>query len=230
MKKCNFYVLVLVSIVLPLVAQSQKLRLGAHVGLTSARMLWDGKNNENPNGFFQFPITQFRQSFCVGLSGDLKFSNRFYSPIQLDLINRRFSISSGGSVLFMNENGQWSIAKADYLDYRLLQVGISGGIGYKITNSLALELQPYYQASIKDQEVQVKDIISWRAEPGFQQYYDVGLSGYLRFNVRDIYLKCGYQYGLIAHQEYSAVDTSGAPIGKFPIRNTMLLLMAGYQF
>jgi hypothetical protein len=77
------------------------------------------------------------------------------------------------------------------------------------------------------QQIKGCEIITWRKDDGFQQSFDLGISGYLRGN---FYLKAGYQYGIREITEYGAVDAIGASLGKFPIRNTIMLLMMGHQF
>jgi hypothetical protein len=223
--------IILFSIIFTSTTHAQKWNFGAHIGLTSTKMLWVDKIEDQPWAYIQYPETQFRQSFSAGLSADYKYNDKFYSPFQLDFYSKRFSISvDGGVVQAFDENGQWIAIRADYLDYRLNQLAFSGGIGYFFIPQLAIEIQPYFHNSISEQQIKVGEVIKWQKDEGFQQDYDFGISGYIRGNFSKFYLKVGYQYGLREITEYSVVDANGAPVGKFPIRNTMFLILMGYQF
>lgn len=222
--------IILFSIIFSSTTQAQKWNFGAHIGLTSTKMLWANKIEDQPWVYIQYPETQFRQSYGLGLSADYQFNEKFYSPFQFDFYSKKFSISTGGVVQAVNENGQWIAIRADYLDYRLHQVALSSGMGYKIMNYLSVEILPYFQLSASDQDIKIGEVIDWQKDEGFQQDYDFGISGYFRVNLKKFYLKAGYQYGLRQITEYSVVDANGAPVGKFPIRNTMFLFLMGYQF
>lgn len=213
------------------VSYGQRWNFGAHLGLTSSKMLWVDKIEDQPWAYIQYPATQFRQSFGAGISANYKFNDEFYSPFQLDFYTKRFSISvDGGVVQAFDDNGQWIAIRADYLDYRLNQLAFSGGIGYLFMHQLAIEIQPYFHTSISEQQIKIGKVIDWQKDEGFQQDYDFGVSGYICGNFSKFYLKAGYQYGLRQITEYSLLDANGANIGKFPIRNTMFLFLMGYQF
>lgn len=233
MNKIAFQVLLIINLLLIFsnTTQAQKWNLGAHIGMTSTKMLWADKVEDQPWAYIQYPETQFRQSFSAGLSADYKYNDKFYSPFQLDFYSKRFSISvDGGVVQAFDENGQWIAIRADYLDYRLNQLALSGGIGYLFMTQLGIEIQPYIHVSLTEQQIKVGEVIDWQKDDGFQQSYDFGISGYIRGNFNKFYLKAGYQYGIREIAEYSVVDASGAPVGKFPIRNTMFIFLMGYQF
>lgn len=233
MNKIASQVLLIINLLLifSYTTQAQKWNLGARIGMTSTKMLWADKIEDQPWAYIQYPATQFRQSFGAGISADYKYNNKFYSPFQLDFYSKRFSISvDGGVVQAFDENGQWIAIRADYLDYRLNQLALSGGIGYWFMHQLAIEIQPYFHTSISEQQIKIGKVIDWQKDEGFQQDYDFGISGYIRGNFSKFYLKAGYQYGLREITEYSLIDANGAPVGKFPIRNTMFLFLMGYQF
>jgi hypothetical protein len=48
-------------------------------------------------------------------------------PLNLDIINRKFAVGTGGVVLVINESGQYALVRADYIDYSLNQISIAGG-------------------------------------------------------------------------------------------------------
>ncbi|MBK7522684.1 MAG: hypothetical protein IPI53_00470 [Saprospiraceae bacterium] len=210
-------------------ANSQKVNVGVHLGMTTTKMLWADKMDDEPWSAIQYPETQFRTSYSAGFSVDYLYNSRFYSPFQLDFYNKRFSISTGGVVQAFHQ-GQWIAIRSDYLDYRLSQLAISGGIGYLVYKQIGVEILPYIHVSLTDQEIKVEPVIDWQKTESFQQDFDYGISGYLSYKYKHIYVKAGYQYGLRSIREYSGFDAVGAFIGKFPIRNTMFFFLAGYRF
>lgn len=226
----HFFLVFNFSLVLSSTIQAQKWNFGTHIGLTLTKMLWADKADDQQGFFIQYPETQFRQSYGIGLSADYQFNEKLYSPLHFDFYSKRFSVSTGGIVQAFDENGQWIAISADHLDYRLHQLAFAGGIGYKIMKHLGIELLPYFHLSASNQDIKIGEVIDWQKDEGFQQAYDFGVSGYLRGNFKKIYLKAGYQYGLRRITEYSVVDANGASLGKFPIRNTMILIILGYQF
>ena len=209
---------------------AQSLSPGVHLGMTLTRMLWADKADDNSSFFIQYPDTQFKPSWALGISADLKLSDKFYIPAQLDFYSKRFSVSTGGVVHYSDEEGQWLAIRTDYLDYSINQVALSAGGGYNVTKHLAVEIQPYVHLSIGKEKIKIADVIKWHEDPNFQQDFDFGISGYLRANVKNVYVKAGYQFGVRKITEYSVFDAVGSPLGKFPIRNTMVLLIAGYRF
>lgn len=210
-------------------AHAQDWQFGAHVGATYSKMLWADKTEDSPWLTIQYPETAFRPSYAVGITSGYRYSERFYSPFQLDFHNKRFAIATGGVVQTADENGQFLTIQADYLDYQLNQLAFSAGIGYNVWKSLAVEVMPYVHYSLGTQKIKIADVIDWREDMTFQQDNDFGISGYLRASVGHVYAKAGYQYGLKRIEEYSAFDANGVPLGKFPIRNTMFLLVVGYS-
>jgi hypothetical protein len=206
---------------------AQSWQLGAHIGTTYSKLLWAGKIKDSP---LKVPETQFRFSYALGLSSVNHYSTRFYSPAQLDFYNKRFSVSTGGTVFAINDQGQFTAIKADHFDYQLNQLALSVGLGYNVSESLAVEALPYFHYSLGTQKIKIADVISWREDVNFQQDYDFGISGYLRGTVSDFYAKAGYQYGLRKIEEYAIFDANGQGLGKLPIRNTMFLLVVGYSF
>jgi hypothetical protein len=234
MNKIAFQVLLIINLLLIFsytTTQAQKWNLSPHLGVTSSKMLWTDKY-EGAKYFLAipYPETQFRQSFSVGLSADYNYNEKFYSPFHFDIYNKRFSISTGGLVQTIDENGQLLYIQSDYLDYRFTQMALSGGIGYLFITQLGIEIQPYFHVSLTEQQIKVGEVIDWQKDDGFQQGYDFGISGYIRGNFNKFYLKAGYQYGIREIAEYSVVDAQGGSLGKFPIRNTMFLFLMGYQF
>lgn len=211
-------------------ARAQSWEWGAHVGATYSKMLWADKVEDNPWLSIQYPETQFRLSYALGLSSSYRYSTRLYSPFQLDFYNKRFSVSTGGVVNAFDDNGQYISIQADYLDYQLHQLAFSAGIGYNVLKGLSIEAMPYFHFSLGTQKIKVADVIAWREDVNFQQDTDFGISGYLRGGAGHFYAKAGYQYGLRRIEEYAVFDENGLALGKFPIRNTMFLLMAGYSF
>lgn len=210
--------------------QAQKWNFGAHLGLTSTKMLW-GKLEGEPWNYIKSPATQFRQSFGAGISADYQYNGKFYSPFQLDFYTKRFSISvNSGVVQAIDENGQRIAVKTNYLDYRLNQLALSGGIGYLFIPQLAIEIQPYVHASLTDQQIKIGNVVKWKKSEGFQQDYDLGISGYLRGNFKPFFLKVGYHYGFRKISEYILHNSINGSDVKFPIRNTMFLFLMGYQF
>lgn len=208
---------------------AQDWQFGAHIGATYSKMLWADKVEDSPWLTIQYPETAFRPSYAVGITSGYSYSERFYSPFQLDFYNKRFAIATGGVVQAVDENGQFLFIQADYLDYQLNQLAFSVGIGYNVWESLAVEVMPYIHYSLGTQKIKIADVIDWREDLTFQQDSDFGISGYLRAGVGHVYAKAGYQYGLKRIEEYGAFDANGESLGKFPIRNTMFLLIVGYS-
>lgn len=208
-------------------SQAQSWQWGAHVGTTYNKMLWADKPKDSP---WEPPETQFMLSYALGISSSYRYSTRFYSPFQLDFYNKRFSVSTGGTVYTFNDQGQYILIKADYLDYQLKQLAFAGGIGYNVLKGLAVEAMPYFHFSLGTQKIKVGDVIPWREDVNFQQDYDFGISGYLRGDVGPFYAKAGYQNGLRKMEEYAIFDLNGSSLGKLPSRNTMFLLVVGYSF
>lgn len=209
-------------------SQAQNWQWGAHVGATYSKMLWANKAEDSPGLSVLYPETQFRPSYAAGISSGYSYSTRFYSPFQLDLYNKRFSISTGGVVNAFDADGQYIAIQADYLDYQLHQLAFSAGIGYKMLEALSVEVMPYVHYSLGTQKIKIADVIAWREDVNFQQDYDFGISGYLKGGFGHFYAKAGYQYGLRNIEEYAVFDANGSALGKFPIRNTMFLLIVGY--
>lgn len=210
----------------------QKWSLGGHIGVTHAKMLWPDKPKIiNQSLAFTFPETQFRTSMAVGLSSDYRMNDKWYIPLQLDFYHRRFAVApENGNVGMLNDDGQWVFIQTDFLDFRLSQLAFSGGLGYKFIEELAFELQPYIHKSLTKQQMKIEDVIDWRVDDHFQQDFDFGISGYLRVNIDDFYFKGGYQYGLREIDEYNAFYLNGGFLGKYKIRNTMLLAIIGFKF
>lgn len=208
-------------------SHAQSWQWGAHVGATYSKMVWADKVKDSP---LELPETPFRLSYALGLSSSYRYSTRFYSPFQLDFYNKRFSVSTGGTVFALDDQGQYIAIQADYLDYQLNQLAFSGGIGYNVLKGLAVEAMPYFHFSLGTQKIKVADVIGWRKDVNFQQEYDFGISGYLRGGVGNFYAKAGYQYGLRKMEEYAIFDDIGQGLGKLPARNTMFLLIVGYSF
>lgn len=208
-------------------AHAQSWQLGAHVGATYTKMLWADKVKDSP---LKVPETQFRFSYALGITSGYRYSTRFYSPAQLDFYNKRFSVSTGGTVFAINDQGQFTAIQADHLDYQLNQLALSVGLGYNVLKGLAVEAMPYFHYSLGTQKIKIADVIAWREDVNFQQDYDFGISGYLRGDVGPFYAKAGYQYGLRKIEEYAIFDANGQGLGKLPIRNTMFLLVVGYSF
>lgn len=183
MNKIAFQLLTILLLQFLFTAQilSQKWNYGAHIGMTSTKMLWADKYEEAKYYLaIPYPETQFRHSFSVGLSADYNYNEKFYSPFHFDIYNKRFSVSTGGVVKAIDENGQLLYIQSDYLDYRLNQMALSGGIGYLFIPQLGIEIQPYFHVSLTDQQIKVGEVIKWQKDDGFQQDYDFGVSGYLR--------------------------------------------------
>ena len=84
-------------------ANSQKVNVGVHLGMTTTKMLWADKMDDEPWSAIQYPETQFRTSYSAGFSVDYLYNSRFYSPFQLDFYNKRFSISTGGCLLYTSD-------------------------------------------------------------------------------------------------------------------------------
>lgn len=211
-----------------LLTHAQSWQWGIHGGATYTRMLWPGKVKDSP---WQPPETQFRLSYALGFSGNYRYSTRFYSPAQLDYYNKRFSVSTLGTVYTFNDQGQYIAIKADHLDYQLNQLALSAGIGYKVLKKgLAVEAMPYLHFSLGKQKIKVGEIIPWREDVNFPQRYDFGIAGYLRGDVGHFYAKAGYQYGLREIEEYAIFDVNGSSLGRLTTRNTMFLLLVGYSF
>ncbi|HMR87263.1 MAG TPA: hypothetical protein PKD51_03880 [Saprospiraceae bacterium] len=233
MNKIAFHVLLIINLLLffSYTTHAQKWNLGAHIGVTASKMHWTDKY-EGAKYFLAipYPETQFRQSFSVGLSADYIYNEKVYSPFHFDIYNKRFSISTGGLVQAIDENGQLLYIQSDFLDYRFTQMALSGGIGYLFIPQLGIEIQPYFHVSLTELQIKVGEVIKWQKDDGFQQGYDFGISGYMRGNFSKFYLKAGYQYGIREIAEYSVVDAQGGSLGKFPIRNTMFLFLMGYKF
>ena len=208
-------------------SQAQSWQLGAHVGATYSKMLWADQVKDSP---LKVPETPFRLSYALGLSSSYRYSTRFYSPVQLDFYNKRFAVSTGGTVFAIDDQGQYIAIQADHLDYQLNQLALSVGMGYNVLKGLAVEAMPYIHYSLGTQKIKVDDVIAWREDVNFQQDYDFGISGYLRGDIGPLYAKAGYQYGLRKIEEYAIFDANGQELGKLPIRNTMFLLVVGYSF
>ncbi len=208
-------------------SQAQSWQWGAHGGATYTKMLWADKLKDSP---LEVPGTPFRPSYALGITSSYRYSTRFYSPFQLDFYNKRFSVSTEGTVFAIDDQGQYIAIQADHLDYQLKQLAFAGGIGYNVLKGLAVEAMPYFHFSLGTQKIKVGDVIPWREDVNFQQEYDFGISGYLRGDVGDFYAKAGYQYGLRKMEEYAIFDVNGSSLGKLPTRNTMFLLVVGYSF
>lgn len=208
-------------------SQAQSWQLGVHAGATYSKMLWADQVKDSP---LTVPETQFRLSYALGLSSGYNYSTRFYSPVQLDFYNKRFAVSTGGTVFAIDDQGQYIAIQADHLDYQLNQLALSVGLGYNVLKGLAVEAMPYIHYSLGTQKIKVANVIAWREDVNFQQDYDFGISGYLRGGVSHFYAKAGYQYGLRKIEEYAIFDANGQGLGKLPIRNTMFLLIVGYSF
>ena len=191
-------------------------------------MLWPGNDKDSQ---WAAPETQFRPSYALGVSANYRYSTRFYSHLQLDFYNKRFSVSTRGVVYAFDDRGQYIAIKADHLDYQLNQFAISAGIGYKVLKKgLAVEAMPYLHFSLGKQKIKVGEIIPWREDVNFPQRYDFGIAGYLRGDVGHFYAKAGYQYGLREINEYAIFDVNGSSLGRLTTRNTMFLLVVGYSF
>jgi hypothetical protein len=229
-KLLTISVLVLSSLLFlaPLTAQSKK--FGTHVGLIAAKMLWADKQDKDTWSIIRYPDTQFKYSVSAGLSYDIDINSKWYSPIQLDLLHRRFAISTDGVVFYYDQNGQLTAYLSDQINYRVNQLSLSAGLGHHITPWLGLEILPYFQYAITAQEARIAKGFAWQNDPNFQQNYDFGLSGYLRFRMNRFYFKTGYQFGIREGRNYSAFDEQGLFIGKFPVRNTLLLVLLGIKF
>lgn len=211
---------------LPSYAQSWQ--WGAHIGATYTKMFWADRPKDSQ---WEPPETAFRPSYALGISSSYRYSTRFYSPFQLDFYNKRFSVSTLGTVYTFNDQGQYIAIKADYLDYQLNQLAFSAGLGYNVLKKgLAVEAMPYFHYSLSKQKIKVADIIPWREDVNFQQDYDFGIAGYLRGEVGPLYAKAGYQHGLRQILEYAIFDVNGQGLGRLPTRNTMFLLLVGYSF
>ena len=208
-------------------SHAQSWQWGAHGGATYTKMLWADKVKDSP---LEVPETPFRPSYALGISSSYRYSTRFYSPFQLDFYNKRFSVSTEGTVFALDDQGQYIAIRADHLDYQLNQLAFSAGIGYNVLKCLAVEAMPYFHFSLGTQKIKVADVIPWREDVNFQQDYDFGISGYLRGDVGPFYAKAGYQYGLRKMEEYAIFDDIGQGLGKLPTRNTMFLLVVGYSF
>lgn len=209
-------------------SHAQAWQWGAHGGATYSKMHWVDKVKDGP---WKDPDTQFRLSYALGISSSYHYSTRFYSPFQLDFYNKRFSVSTRGTVYTFNDQGQYIAIQADYLDYQLNQLAFSAGIGYNVLKKgLAVEAMPYLHYSLGAQKIKVADVIPWREDVNFQQDHDFGISGYLRGDVGPFYAKAGYQHGLRKMLEYAIFDANGQGLGKLPTRNTMFLLVVGYTF
>ncbi|MFZ1455935.1 MAG: hypothetical protein WAT46_07825 [Saprospiraceae bacterium] len=213
-------------------AISQKWTLGGHVGVTHAKMLWTTKPTIiNQSLAFKYPETQFRTSMAAGLSADYKMNDKWYIPLQLDFYHRRFAVApDNGNIGMFNDDGQWVFIQTDFLNFQISQLALSGGLGYKFIEELAFELQPYIHKSLTKQQMKIEDVIDWRVYDHFQQAFDFGISGYLRVNMDNFYFKGGYQYGLREIEEYTVFFSDGGFLGKYKIRNTMLLAMIGFKF
>lgn len=209
-------------------SHAQSWQWGAHGGATYTKMHWADQPEDSQ---LEVPETQFRLSYALGISSSYRYSARFYSPFQLDFYNKRFSVSTGGTVFTFNDQGQYIAIKADYLDYQLNQLAFSAGIGYNVLKKgFAVEAMPYLHFSLGTQKIKVADVIAWREDVSFQQDYDYGISGYLRGDVGPFYAKAGYQHGLRKMLEYAIFDANGQGLGKLPTRNTMFLVVVGYTF
>ena len=112
-------------------SHAQKWNFGAHLGMTSAKMLWANTKEYNAWANIKFPVKQFNQSITMGLSGSFTNSEKFYCPFHIDYYSRRFSLGTRGIAQIRNENDEWVTFQADHLNYRLHQLALSGGIGYK---------------------------------------------------------------------------------------------------
>lgn len=208
-------------------SHAQSWQWGAHGGATYTKMLWADKVKDSP---LEVPETPFRPSYALGITSSYRYSTRFYSPFQLDFYNKRFSVSTEGTVFAIDDQGQNIAIRADHLDYQLNQLAFSAGMGYNVLKGLAVEAMPYFHFSLGTQKIKVGDVIPWREDVNFQQEYDFGISGYLRGDVGPFYAKAGYQYGLRKMEEYAIFDDIGQGLGKLPTRNTMFLLVVGYSF
>jgi hypothetical protein len=208
-------------------SHAQSWQWGAHGGATYTKMLWADKVKDSP---LEVPETPFRPSYALGITSSYRYSTRFYSPFQLDFYNKRFSVSTEGTVFAIDDQGQNIAIRADHLDYQLNQLAFSAGMGYNVLKGLAVEAMPYLHFSLGTQKIKVADVIPWREDVNFQQDYDFGISGYLRGDVGPIYAKAGYQYGLRKMEEYAIFDDIGQGLGKLPTRITMFLLIVGYSF
>lgn len=227
--KPSITILIFLLLICAFSSNAQSWQWGAHIGATYTKMLWVDEPKDNPS--LQYPETQFRPSYALGISSNYRYSTRFYSPFQLDFYNKRFSVSTLGTVYTFNEQGQYIEIKADYLDYQLNQLAFSAGLGYNVLKKgLAVEAMPYFHFSLGKQKIKVADIIPWREDVNFQQDYDFGIAGYLRGEVGPLYAKAGYQHGLRQILEYAIFDVNGQGLGRLPTRNTMFLLLVGYSF
>jgi hypothetical protein len=201
-----------------------------HAGITLAKMRWADKIKSTNTFFVQYPETKYRTSYTFGLGAGYQLTNKWRVPLSMDFVKRRFAIGTTSQVVFVVENGQLTAVKADNIDYRVNQISISSGIGYQILEDLWIDLMPYFQTAISDQEIRIIGFNQWSKDETFKQNNDYGIGGRLAFNLKSVTLSGGYQFGLRDILEYSAFDAIGSPIGKFPINNTMFHISIGYQF
>lgn len=212
-------------------SKAQNINVGIHGGTTASKINWVNSNQPAPPGglSIDYPDTRFRFSYAIGVNIDLELHEKLYIPIQIDYYQKRFAIDAQGLVLVIGNQGELMYVLTDHLDYRLSQMALSSGIGYRILKNLSVEVQPYFHISASQQQIKVNSTFSWRDDANFQQNFDYGIAGYIRGDLGRFYLKGGYQFGIRAINEYTVFDAEFAPIGKLPIRNTMFLLAVGYQ-
>jgi hypothetical protein len=216
-----------------LIAQNndKKFEFDFHSGVTAGKMLWVDKPDKDAPFQLQLPATSFRMGILMGVCLHNKINDKWYNVSSLEFIARRFAIDvEGGFVQAFDKNGVFVAIQTDYIEYRINQISLSSGIGYNIFNRLSVEVQPYFQVAITDQQNKIGKIIDWQKDESFQQFFDFGVSGSMRFNFRKFYIKPSYQYGLRNIQEFSLIDAIGAPLGKFKIRNTLGSFSIGYRF
>ncbi len=209
--------------------QESKLNYGFHVTGTAGKMLWANESVSTPGFFISYPATSFRFSYGIGVSATYALNYKWYLPCNVDFINRKFAIATGGVVQTLNGNGQWIAIKADNIDYQINQASIAAGIGYRLFPKISIEIAPYFQLALSDQKLKISSVIDWRKADAFQQNYDFGASGNIRADIKKIYVKMGYQYGVRSIEEYGAFDANGQPLGKFSISNTLAMVSVGYR-
>lgn len=205
--------------------EDQKFKFGVSLGPCINKLNID-KNFFGPNGMS--PDSEYRLELHIGANADFYFNDDFYAPASLNLIQRRNAIATGGEVLVIDENGQLMIVKGEYYDFKVNQIQIKLGLGYKMTKNISLEFQPYFNYNISNHELKVDPVIDWMETTFFDYKTDYGLSGNLKVIFNRLFIRSGFDISLSNNQQLFLTDVNGLPIGKITARNSMFTLLFGY--
>jgi hypothetical protein len=179
--------------------------------------------------FNQYPEFRYKPGYGFSADATYTFSKKWYVSTAVEFAKRQTAYTTGGVVAFINNEGQWTYAKCDAIDQKILQLLVPVGIGYRLFSFLSIEIAPYVQFGVSQEKYRICKAVDWTKSIHSSQNADFGFSPSLLFTLKKWQAKFSYALGLGNPDSMTLTDAVGAEIGTYGLKYRMFTLGVGYQ-